>query len=148
MSLPDLETHGLSAVALALCPDVTADGVGKDIIANAEVFQQEIIFVVDRSGAQVALLFILSHLLKSIIGSMSGSCIESVRECLSIVIRSLPADTTLFNLVGFGSGYEVMFLNECTLHHLLVVRFINWWPDKALPVRWSPPRETAESRKL
>lgn len=39
---------------------------------------------------------------------------ESLKECLNIVIRSLPPATTLFNLVGFGSSYKILFTDERT----------------------------------
>eukprot|EP01114_Cavostelium_apophysatum_P014046 TRINITY_DN3539_c0_g1_i1.p1 TRINITY_DN3539_c0_g1~~TRINITY_DN3539_c0_g1_i1.p1 ORF type:complete len:886 (+),score=216.32 TRINITY_DN3539_c0_g1_i1:162-2819(+) len=52
----------------------------------------EIIFVVDRSG------------------SMSGSRISQVRDCLQVFLRSLP-EKTLFNIVGFGSSYQFLFPN-------------------------------------
>eukprot|EP01114_Cavostelium_apophysatum_P024203 TRINITY_DN940_c0_g1_i3.p1 TRINITY_DN940_c0_g1~~TRINITY_DN940_c0_g1_i3.p1 ORF type:complete len:876 (-),score=276.34 TRINITY_DN940_c0_g1_i3:53-2680(-) len=50
----------------------------------------EMIFVIDRSG------------------SMSGSRINQVRDCLQVFLRSLP-EGTLFNIVGFGSSHEFLF---------------------------------------
>ncbi|ELR17090.1 Ubox domain containing protein [Acanthamoeba castellanii str. Neff] len=105
MSLPlpvDTDDHqqpaeDVSAVMLALCPDVssTASEPTLGTSGDAEVSpQQEIIFIVDQSG------------------SMSGSPMESLKECLNIVIRSLPPATTLFNLVGFGSSYKILFTDE------------------------------------
>ncbi len=39
---------------------------------------------------------------------------DSLKECLNIVIRSLPPATTLFNLIGFGSSYKILFTDERT----------------------------------
>lgn len=50
----------------------------------------EIIFVVDRSG------------------SMGGPSIEEARNALQLCLRSL-SEGTFFNIVGFGSNYEMLF---------------------------------------
>ena len=50
----------------------------------------EIIFVVDRSG------------------SMGGPSIVEARNALQLCLRSL-SEGTLFNIVGFGSGFEMLF---------------------------------------
>jgi uncharacterized protein YegL len=60
-----------------------------------EDVRAEIIFVVDRSG------------------SMSGARIRNVREAMQLFLRGLPSDC-FFNIVGFGSNYELLFGNAST----------------------------------
>ena len=65
---------------------------------------QEYIFVVDRSG------------------SMSNSRIETAKKTLNMLLRMLPNDSTMFNIVSFGShadslwqrsqGYSQLTLNQ------------------------------------
>lgn len=49
------------------------------------VASQEYIFLVDRSG------------------SMEGDRIRTARRCLTLLLRSLPARGTLFNIFSFGN---------------------------------------------
>lgn len=49
----------------------------------------EAIFILDRSG------------------SMSGSNMKKARETLQLFLRSLPSENTYFNVVGFGSTFQV-----------------------------------------
>ncbi|KIM28456.1 hypothetical protein M408DRAFT_308375 [Serendipita vermifera MAFF 305830] len=53
--------------------------------------KQEYIFLIDRSG------------------SMQGERIASVKTALQIMLRSLPSDNTLFNLVSFGSHHNSLW---------------------------------------
>lgn len=49
------------------------------------ILRQEFIFLIDRSG------------------SMFGERIETVRDALIVMLRSLPSNGTIFNLISFGS---------------------------------------------
>ncbi len=71
------------------------------LLQNSVPVYSEIICLVDRSG------------------SMSGNRINSVKDCLQLLLRSIP-EGTLFNICGFGSSYESIFphsleYNESTL---------------------------------
>ena len=57
---------------------------------DSEVASGEFIFIIDRSG------------------SMGGNRISLAKQALMLFIRSLPPDS-LFNVVSFGSSYELMF---------------------------------------
>ncbi len=66
---------------ITLCPEIdTTSGGGLG----------EYIFIVDRSG------------------SMSGDRIKHAKETLLLFLKSLPVGC-YFNILGFGSNYEVLF---------------------------------------
>ncbi|TFY72209.1 hypothetical protein EVG20_g786 [Dentipellis fragilis] len=68
------------------------------------ISSQEYLFLVDRSG------------------SMDGSRIETARATLSVLLRSLPAKGTIFNIFGFGSSCDSIWpksgaYDASSLHH-------------------------------
>jgi len=59
-------------------------------LAEDETLFSEIVFVIDRSG------------------SMAGSRINQVKNCMQILLKSL-AEGTMFNIVGFGTKFSKLF---------------------------------------
>lgn len=56
-----------------------------------EKFEGEIIFIADRSG------------------SMHGPKIDTLRDALSVFLKSIPSENTCFNIYSFGSSYTSLF---------------------------------------
>eukprot|EP01114_Cavostelium_apophysatum_P011558 TRINITY_DN2587_c0_g1_i1.p1 TRINITY_DN2587_c0_g1~~TRINITY_DN2587_c0_g1_i1.p1 ORF type:complete len:806 (-),score=163.68 TRINITY_DN2587_c0_g1_i1:1733-4150(-) len=65
---------------------------------DEEAATSELIFVVDRSG------------------SMSGSKMKQVIECLQVFLRSLP-EGTLFNIVSFGTDFKLLFPDGSVIYN-------------------------------
>jgi hypothetical protein len=86
LPFPAVECDGNStAVQIAFVPRISLDD------SKGEEVQTEVILLVDRSG------------------SMSGSRMRQTKSSIQILLRSLPAQTTLFNVVSFGSSFRRLF---------------------------------------
>ncbi|KAJ7482239.1 von Willebrand factor type A domain-containing protein [Mycena galericulata] len=88
-------THSTVALALTLVPRFTLP----------DLVRQEYVFVVDRSG------------------SMSGRRMTAAKKALVVMLRSLPAQGSLFQIISFGNGCTKLWedgsrpYNQLTLEH-------------------------------